>query len=93
MRRGCRDARTRAAASRPSGSQPAQPRAAHGPAGAGRQVRRIEGRLSRLGVAVVRRYDEEFSVIPMGGPLPVLGQPTVCPAPAAAPLFTVKSSQ
>ena len=28
-------------------------------------------------VQVLRRYDEECSVIPMGGPLPVLAQPTV----------------
>lgn len=30
-----------------------------------------------------RRFDEECSVIPMGGPLPVLGQPTVAYGAAA----------
>jgi hypothetical protein len=42
-----------------------------------RQVRRIDKRLEHMGVEVRRRFDEEYSVIPMGGPLPVLGQPTV----------------
>ncbi len=35
------------------------------------------------GGQVKRRFDEECSVIPMGGPLPVLGQPTVAYGAAA----------
>ncbi len=45
----------------------------------GWQVRRVERRVAHLGLEVVGRSEEEYSVIPMGGPLPVLGQPTVPP--------------
>lgn len=40
-------------------------------------VRRLDRRIDSLGLKVRKRYDEECSVIPMGGPLPVLAQPTV----------------
>jgi hypothetical protein len=46
-------------------------------------VRRLDRRISTLGLKVKRRFDEECSVIPMGGPLPVLGQPTVAYGAAA----------
>lgn len=46
-------------------------------------VRRLERRIDTLGLKVKKRYDEECSVIPMGGPLPVLGQPTVAYGAAA----------
>jgi len=46
-------------------------------------VRRLDRRISTLGLQVKRRFDEECSVIPMGGPLPVLGQPTVAYGAAA----------
>ena len=46
-------------------------------------VRRLDRRIDKLGLKVKRRYDEECSVIPMGGPLPVLGQPTVAYGAAA----------
>jgi len=46
-------------------------------------VRRLDRRIETLNLKVTRRYDEECSVIPMGGPLPVLGQPTVAYGAAA----------
>eukprot|EP00286_Rhodomonas_abbreviata_P001046 CAMPEP_0181288368 /NCGR_PEP_ID=MMETSP1101-20121128/294_1 /TAXON_ID=46948 /ORGANISM="Rhodomonas abbreviata, Strain Caron Lab Isolate" /LENGTH=681 /DNA_ID=CAMNT_0023392483 /DNA_START=185 /DNA_END=2226 /DNA_ORIENTATION=- len=46
-------------------------------------VRRVDKRVEHLGLEVVREYDKEYSVIPMGGPLPVLGQPTLAYGAAA----------
>jgi len=46
-------------------------------------VRRLERRVAHMGLEVLRRSEEEYSVIPMGGPLPVLGQPTVAYGAAA----------
>jgi len=40
-------------------------------------VRRVNKRIENLKLEVTKQYDEEYSVIPMGGPLPVLGQPVV----------------
>mmetsp|Transcript_19578 Transcript_19578/g.46506 ORF Transcript_19578/g.46506 Transcript_19578/m.46506 type:complete len:691 (-) Transcript_19578:123-2195(-) len=46
-------------------------------------VRRVGKRIAQLNLDVVREYDKEYSVIPMGGPLPVLGQPTLAYGAAA----------
>jgi len=46
-------------------------------------IRRVNKRLEHMKLTVLKRYDEEYSVIPMGGPLPVLGQPTVAYGAAA----------
>lgn len=39
-------------------------------------VRRVGKRIAQLNLDVVREYDKEYSVIPMGGPLPVLLYPS-----------------
>mmetsp|Transcript_13993 Transcript_13993/g.35188 ORF Transcript_13993/g.35188 Transcript_13993/m.35188 type:complete len:288 (-) Transcript_13993:21-884(-) len=46
-------------------------------------VRRLNRRIDHLGIKVNKRYEEECSVIPMGGPLPILGQPTLAYGAAA----------